>query len=221
MKATSKKSHMHPIFILLLCLVLASFMGLFFKASHLKSIKVYEGNLHQLQTGSAFLSSEEVPILTFTTDSNMAWTCPSDVKKWSIFFFGYAQCPAFCPEILEQMDRVGRSLPQGIVDFYFVSIDPENDTPAALHQFLAQYHTSIIGLTGNIENIHALAQFFKLHVERASGQDEHIEHAATLALMSPEGYACGLFRDLNVPSRVAEDLLQITGSIEFVHGAPQ
>jgi len=219
MKYIPKKSHMHPLLLVLIGLTIASFIGLYYKISQTQDTKIYEGQLHSLSTGSAFLSKQVVPQLNFITDTQEPWISPDSLKAWSVFFFGYAQCPAFCPEILEQMDRIGQSLPPGQIDFYFVSIDPANDTPVALHKFLSQYHTPITGLTGELQDIQALAQFFKLHVEEASGQQEHIEHASALALMDPDGYACGLFRDLNAPMRVAEDLLYIIGSIEFVHDA--
>lgn len=180
---------------------------------------VTPGKLLELPTGSVFLSQEKAPLLYFITDHDQPWECPKDIRKWSIFFFGYTECPAFCPEIVQQMDRIGRQIPPGMIDFYFVSIDPDHDSPLQLSQFLKQYHTPIIGLTGDIEEVRKLAQFFKVHVEMASQQTEHIEHAAVLAMMSPSGHACALFRDLKSPKQSAQDLYQILHSIKFSHDA--
>jgi len=39
--------------------------------------------------------------------------------------------------------------------------------------------------------------------------------------MDPQGYACGLFRDLSAPAQVAKDLRQATQDVIFEHTGAQ
>ena len=177
-------------------------------------ILLERGKIYPLQTGSLFISSHPLPSIAFITDNNHSWiSCENSDKKWSLFFFGYAQCPAFCPEILSQMDQIGRIIKSQTMNYYFVSIDPDRDTPEAMHNFLKKFHTPIIGLTGSELSTHSLANFFKLHVESSSGQEEHIEHAAVLALIGPDGSTCAILRDLESPARCAQDILYVQNAI--------
>lgn len=221
MKTYRKKSKIELSFFLLIavCGILAASLALRKNSTEQPRQTIVPGKLLELPTGSVFLSQETAPMLSFMTDHDEHWECPKDIRKWSLFFFGYTQCPAFCPEILQQIDRIGRQIPPGLIDFYFVSIDPDNDSPRQMNQFLKQYHTPIIGLTGDIEEVHKLAQFFKVHVEMASEKTEHIEHAAVLAMMDPQGHACALLRDLQSPKKSAQDIYQILYSIKFSHDA--
>ena len=52
----------------------------------------------------------------------------------SIIFFGYRQCGTVCPVQLVNLMELSQRLEKAEVEFLFVTLDPENDTPEALQQ---------------------------------------------------------------------------------------
>jgi len=147
-----------------------------------------------------------IPEVSFINQYNQLVTRDDILKEWSLFFFGYASCPEFCSLIVQSMDKIGHAYRGQPLTLYFVSIDPLNDTPEHLRSFLSNYKTPIIGLTGTLDQVHDLAEFFKLTVERADGQERHIEHSASLVLVSPQGHVAGIFSEYRQPKQIAQDI---------------
>lgn len=68
----------------------------------------------------------------------------------TVMFFGYTFCPDVCPGTLAEMRQVKQLLKRKArrVQFVFVSVDPERDTPERLRDYIARFDTDFIGLTG-------------------------------------------------------------------------
>lgn len=52
----------------------------------------------------------------------------------AVVFFGYRQCGTVCPVQLVNLIELSERLEGADVEFLFVTLDPENDTPEALQQ---------------------------------------------------------------------------------------
>jgi protein SCO1/2 len=100
--------------------------------------------------------------------------------------FMFTRCPSICPEMTRRMRHLqeqaqARHLPIHFVSF---SVDPENDTPAVLRQFAAQYGADTRSwsfLTGDNSVIRAAAeQGFKISVD---GDGMGITHGTHLVLL--------------------------------------
>jgi protein SCO1/2 len=55
----------------------------------------------------------------------------------AIIFFGYRQCGTVCPVQLVNLMELSQRLEGEEVEFVFVTLDPENDTPESLHETTA------------------------------------------------------------------------------------
>lgn len=79
--------------------------------------------------------------------------------KPSVVFFGFTRCPVICPTTLYEF--AGRIKDLGsdaaAINFVFVSIDPERDTPAFLGEYLSSFDDRILGLTGDKGEVAKLA----------------------------------------------------------------
>ncbi|QSZ32425.1 hypothetical protein DSL72_001999 [Monilinia vaccinii-corymbosi] len=123
-----------------------------------------------------------------------------DMKgKYSLVYFGFTHCPDICPEELDKMaqmiDLVNNSptrtsstpplLP------LFITCDPARDTPAVLATYLAEFHPSIIGLTGTWEQIKDICKKYRVYFSTPEGvqkgQDYLVDHSIYFYLMDPEG----------------------------------
>jgi cytochrome oxidase Cu insertion factor (SCO1/SenC/PrrC family) len=108
-------------------------------------------------------------------------------KPATLVFFGYTHCPDVCPLELATMaaalDRLGPAADD--VAAFFVSVDPERDTPEQLAAYVALFHPRITGLTGTTEAVAAAAGAFRAYyarVEQADGAYTMDHFARTLVL---------------------------------------
>jgi len=72
-----------------------------------------------------------------------------------LIFFGYANCPDFCPTTMAEYKKIHANLDDQAeqVDFVFVTIDPERDSPEQIENYVTSFHSSFIGLSGSIEEL--------------------------------------------------------------------
>src|SRR6202045_2931464 len=73
----------------------------------------------------------------------------------TLIFFGFTHCPDVCPtslfEISEVLKAMGKDADR--VNAYFVSVDPERDTAAAMKDYLSSFDPHLKGLTGEPEAV--------------------------------------------------------------------
>ena len=82
------------------------------------------------------------------------------VGKPSLIFFGFTNCPSICPtalaEIAARMADLGPLAER--LNVIFVTADPERDTPEVLREYLGSFDSRIVGLTGGVADVTAMAQ---------------------------------------------------------------
>jgi cytochrome oxidase Cu insertion factor (SCO1/SenC/PrrC family) len=109
-----------------------------------------------------------------------------------LLYFGYAHCRDVCPATLarvaEAMDRLGAGADR--VQPLFVTVDPVQDTPAALAAWLRGFSPRLLGLTGSRE---ALAPVWRRYGVRGGAP----EHSAALYLVGSRGAVQALPPDLS------------------------
>lgn len=86
-------------------------------------------------------------------------------------FFGYTQCPDFCPTTLSDMVQVKQALGEKgqRLQIIFITVDPERDTPEVMKAYLAHFDPSFQGLIPTLEQLPVLAKSFKLYYKKVAG----------------------------------------------------
>ena len=113
---------------------------------------------------------------------------------WSLMFFGYTNCPDYCPTTLTTLAALEKQLrtaktvapPQVI----FVSVDAKRDTPAQLNQFVPNFDPGFIGLTAADQPaIEALAKKWgvAVNIQYAANGDYIVDHSAEIFVIDPAG----------------------------------
>jgi protein SCO1 len=112
--------------------------------------------------------------------------------KAVVLFFGYTQCPDFCPttlaELAEAMKRLGPDAER--VQVLFVTIDPERDTPALLKNYVPAFDSRFMGLYGDAEATARTAKEFKVIYQKRPGQTPGtytMDHSAGTFIFDPNG----------------------------------
>ena len=106
----------------------------------------------------------------------------------SLLFFGFTFCPEICPTTLVDLTRMTKELDLEI-PIYFVTLDPERDTPQQLADYLPYFGERITGITGDTNAILALAESWGIYRKKilTSNSDYTIDHTATVFMLSDKG----------------------------------
>lgn len=110
-------------------------------------------------------------------------------------FFGYTNCPDFCPTTMMDLASLMNKEGEKAKDFnaYFISIDPERDTQAILKEYLTAFDPRIVGLTGTPEEINAVLKAFKVYRHKnGSGDSYTFDHTASVMLFDRSGGLAGI-----------------------------
>jgi protein SCO1/2 len=72
-----------------------------------------------------------------------------------LIYAGFTNCPDFCPGTLAKFKQIADSLGDDAkhVDFVFVTVDPDRDTPAVITAYLNNFSPDFIGLTGSMDQL--------------------------------------------------------------------
>lgn len=129
-------------------------------------------------------------------------------EKPALLFFGYANCDGVCltgvPAIAEAAHDLAR---QGLeVRPILVTIDPANDTPAALAAALAPLHPGYLGLTGSEAALQQARLVFNVKATATgttkSGQTV-FQHGTFVYLIGADGQLLTLFPPVLPPAEMA------------------
>ncbi|WP_455478195.1 SCO family protein [Bartonella sp. B10] len=125
-------------------------------------------------------------------DSNGRIVTEADIRsKPSAIFFGFTMCPESCPVTLTNLDRWLTELGSDAdkLGIWFVTVDPERDTPEVLHNYLNNFNNKIIGISGDPEKVHKMVSSFKIFSKKIPGDNGNYtyEHTAAIFLLKKGG----------------------------------
>ncbi len=69
-----------------------------------------------------------------------------------LVYLGYTNCPDYCPATLAKFKQIADALGEDAagVDFVFVTVDPERDTPDVIAAYVNRFSPSFYGLSGDL-----------------------------------------------------------------------
>ena len=131
---------------------------------------------------------------------------------WSLLYFGYTHCPDVCPTTLANLNKMMlrlADLPAAEqLRIYFISVDPKRDTPELLKQYAHYFNPAFIGVTGAVDNLHALTDplgvAFSYDPPNQSG-NYSVDHSAVVFLIDPRGEETAIYTPPMIPERMAAD----------------
>ena len=96
-------------------------------------------------------------------------------------------CPTTLAELAEAKKQLG---PDGErLQVLFVTVDPERDTQALLHQYVPAFDPTFIGLRGDAEATARVAKEFRIIYQKqpAASGEYTVDHSAGTFLFDPQG----------------------------------
>ncbi len=113
----------------------------------------------------------------------------------SAVFFGFTNCPEVCPTTLYELNGWLAKLGDEGKDIhaYFVSIDPERDTPEMMKLYVENASDRITGITGDPAKVYEMAKSFGIFWKKIdTGDGEYtMDHTASVLLLDGTGEFAG------------------------------
>jgi len=107
-------------------------------------------------------------------------------------FFGFTHCPDVCPMTLNKMDIVLDKLKnkKKNLKVFFISVDPERDTPEVVKNYLTNFDNNFIGITGESEKIFLLYQSWGIMSKKIflENGEYNIDHSSPVILLKDGKY---------------------------------
>ena len=113
----------------------------------------------------------------------------------SALFFGFTHCPEVCPMTMSKLsmllDELGTKADR--IKVYFVTLDPDRDTPEVLMNYLSAFNERFIAITGNTNDVEALARSWKVYWKRTGTFDGGytLDHTASVLLLNSKSNFVG------------------------------
>jgi protein SCO1/2 len=112
--------------------------------------------------------------------------------KAVVVFFGYTQCPDFCPTTLSELAAAMKMLGPDAsrVQVLFVTVDPARDTQDVLAHYVPAFDPSFLGLYGDDKATSEVAREFKIIYQKQPGREPGsytVDHSAGTYLFDPQG----------------------------------
>jgi len=145
------------------------------------------------------------------TDQNGRTVTEQSLRgKPTLIFFGYTHCPDVCPTSLFEISEVLRAMGKDAdrVNAYFISVDPERDTPSTMKDYLSSFDPHLEGLSGDPAATTTVLTAFRVYAKKVPMKDGDytMDHTALIYLMDRDGRFVAPFNLKRSPEEAAAEL---------------
>ncbi|MEQ8306635.1 MAG: SCO family protein [Hoeflea sp.] len=110
-------------------------------------------------------------------------------------FFGFTHCPEICPTTLYELDSWLSQVDPGgeRIGAYFVTVDPERDTPELLGDYVSGVTDRVTGISGEPNSVEEVIRGFNIYAKKVPldkndpDGDYTMDHTASVFLLDEEG----------------------------------
>jgi protein SCO1/2 len=134
--------------------------------------------------------------------------------KVVVVFFGYTQCPDFCPTTLTEWVQVKKSLRDkaDALQAVFITLDPERDTPELLQAYMGNFDPSFLALVPSLAQLPELAKRYKVYYKKVPGSapgSYTMDHSAGTYVYDTNGHLRLYARYGLGPEAMSSDIAQL------------
>jgi protein SCO1/2 len=167
-----------------------------------------------LTAGTALPEPRELPAFELVDQAGRTFDVERLEGRWSLLFTGFTHCPDVCPTTVALMADLNRRVARQDVQFVFVSVDPERDTPEAVARYLAHFDPALLGATGARAEMERLTAGLGLGQVRnpGAGDEYTVDHSTAFVLIDPDARLAGYFSAPHDRDALAADLSRLPRS---------
>lgn len=129
-----------------------------------------------------------------------------------LIFFGFTYCPAVCPTELQKITNIMETLGKdyaGTITPIFITLDPDRDNAEVMKNYVAQFHPSLIGLTGSNDQIDAVKNTFKVYSSKVENDmmDEYmLDHSSFIYLTDWDNKLISMYPSKDTVEQIVQDI---------------
>ena len=124
--------------------------------------------------------------------NNNVITDESFQGQLTAIFFGFTNCPDICPMTLNKMDiAISRLKKENkSLKLFFISVDPERDTPEVVKDYLSSFENNFVGITGEPEKIYLLSKSWGILSQKIfkDNGEYNVDHSSPVILLKNGKY---------------------------------
>jgi protein SCO1 len=147
-----------------------------------------------LATGSYISPSRALPDFSLIDQRGQPFGSADLRGSWSMMFFGYTNCPDFCPTTLTTLAALEKRLRASAVPIrpkvIFMSVDAKRDTPEQLAKYVPYFDPEFVGLTAasqlSLEAVAAKLGVSVIITPKADGTYT-VDHSGAIFVLNPDG----------------------------------
>jgi len=173
----------------------------------------------ELSTGTLLAPSRKLPDFSLIDQHGREFGAANLRGRWSLLFFGYTNCPDFCPTTLTTLAAVQKRLREGsaalLPQVVFVSVDAKRDTPAHLAAYVPNFAPEFIGVTAADQpSVEAFARTLgvSVSIEPTANGDYFVNHSALIFVLNPEARVAAILTGPFTVEPLAEDFRRIVAA---------
>ena len=161
-----------------------------------------------LRAGTALPEPRALPDFALVDQAGRPFDRSRFEGRWTLIFTGFTHCPDVCPTTVALMAELHRRVPRDDLQWVFVSVDPERDTPDAVARYLAHFDTALVGATGERAQMEKLTAGLGLAQVRNPGINGEytVDHSTAFVLLDPDARLAGYFSAPHARDALAADL---------------
>jgi protein SCO1/2 len=161
--------------------------------------------------GSEITSNVPAPEIALTRADGTDFSLAGRKGRIVMIFFGYTSCPDICPTTLADMKRVKADLGEKAdqVDFVFITVDPDRDTPERVQAYAGGFDASFIGLSGSEAELEAVWQGYGVYrqiQESNSAAGYLVDHSTRIYLVDKANHLRETFAYGTPVQDIADDI---------------
>ncbi|MDK1490305.1 SCO family protein [Sinorhizobium sp. 7-81] len=138
--------------------------------------------------------------------------------KPTALFFGFTHCPEVCPTTLFEMNGwLEKVDPDGSkLQAYFITVDPERDTPEILGQYVSNVSKRVTGISGPPDKVLEMVKGYRVYYKKVPVDEENpdgdytMDHTASVFLLDANGHFSGTIAYGENPETAVEKLENLT-----------
>jgi protein SCO1/2 len=148
----------------------------------------------ELATGTYIHPSRTLPDFSLIDHHGQTFGLAQVRGHWSMMFFGYTNCPDFCPTTLTTLAALEKRLRSDAAPVrprvIFMSVDAKRDTPEQLAKYVPYFDPEFIGLTAasqsDVEAVAAKLGVGVIITPKADGTYS-VDHSGAIFVLNPQG----------------------------------
>jgi protein SCO1 len=173
----------------------------------------------ELATGTYLSPRRELPDFSLIDQRGQPFGLANLRGHWSMMFFGYTNCPDFCPTTLTTLAAMEKRLrasgaavrPQVI----FMSVDAKRDTPQQLAKYVPYFDPQFLGVTAadqaTIESVARKLGVGVIITPKAGGSYT-VDHSGAIFVLDPAGKLAAILTGPFTVDALQADLKRIVNA---------